>query len=151
MCRPAKEIKVESCIKILDECFDKFTDPRSSFEIRLKDFLLSSFAVFNLKYPSLFSFQDDYDKGIISKSCHGLFGIENLPSDTHLRDIMDEVDPKDFRRVFKKLFAFTQRNKMLEGYEFLRLGVTPYYLVAGDGTGYFSSHKVRCDGCSIYE
>lgn len=152
MCRPAKSIKIESCIEILKESFNKFKDPRNTKQITisLPDFLMSSYAVFALKYPSLLSFQTDFYSGTIAKSCSGLFGIKSLPSDTHLRDVMDVVDHRQFRPIFKKLFAFTQRNKLLENFEFLKVGTTPYYLLAGDGTGYFSSHKINCSGCSIY-
>ena len=120
------------------------------FEIRLRLISQKIYAVFALKYPSLLSFEKDYYEGNISKSCNGLFGIKNLPSDTHLRDVMDLVDDKDFRRIFKKLFTFTQRSKTLERFEFLKLGGVPHYLIAGDGSGYFSSKKLQCSVCTIY-
>lgn len=54
MCRKPKTVKIEQCLAILHEEFDGINDPRSGIsEIPLRDFLLSSYAIFSLKYPSL--------------------------------------------------------------------------------------------------
>lgn len=76
-----------------------------------------------------------------------LFGVSRVPSDNHLRDIMDKIDSKQFRRIFTKLFAEVQRSKVFEAYEFIRLHDRPHYLINGDGTGYFRSDNIDCDGC----
>ena len=80
-----------------------------------------------------------------------LFGVGRVPSDTHLRDIMDKVESKQFRRIFTKLFAQVQRSKLFESYEFIRLHGRPHYLINGDGTGYFRSDKIDCDSCLLYD
>jgi len=148
MARPTKKIKIEQCIDLLFESFSTFKDPRTGFcEIPIQDFLLSSYAVFALKYPSLLSFENDM---VDEKKFHNLktlFGVSRVPSDTHLRDIMDKIDSKQFRRIFTKLFADVQRSKLFEAYEFIRLHGRPHYLINGDGTGYFRSDKIDCDGC----
>ena len=60
MSRPPKKIKIEQCLDLLKDSFSGFKDPRSGFsEIPIQDFLLSSYAVFALKYPSLLSFEND--------------------------------------------------------------------------------------------
>ena len=62
MARPQKTIKIEQCISLFNEEFSKFKDPRSGFsEIQLKDFLLSAYAIFALKYPSLLNFQNEME------------------------------------------------------------------------------------------
>ena len=76
-----------------------------------------------------------------------LFRIGEVPSDTQLRDIVDLVDYKQYRSIFKKLFADVQRSKIFERYEFIRMHGRPHYLLNGDGTGYFRSDKVRCGSC----
>ena len=148
MARPQKTIKIEQCINLLQESFSSFKDPRSGFpQIPLQDFLLSSYAVFALKYPSLLSFENDMADKKKFHNLKSLFGVTRAPSDTQLRDIMDLVDSKQFRRVFKKLFADVQRTKLFEKYEFIRLQDRPHYLINGDGTGYFRSDKVNCECC----
>lgn len=148
MGRPQKRIKIEQCIEILKDFFSKFEDPRKGLtEIPLQDFLLSAYAVFALKYPSLLSFENDLVDEKKRHNLKSLFGVSRVPSDTHLRDIMDELNSEQFRPIFKKLFAEIQRSKLFERYEFIRLHGRPHYLINGDGTGYFRSDKVSCECC----
>jgi hypothetical protein len=101
MARPQKTIKIEQCTSLLSDEFSKFKDPRAGFsEIKLKDFLLSAYAIFALKYPSLLNFQNEMDDEKKLHNLKNLFKIERIPSNTHLRDIMDELDFKQFRVIF---------------------------------------------------
>ena len=152
MARPQSDIQMIKCLKILNEEFDRFKDPRKgASQIRLQDFLLTSYAIFSLKYPSLLSFEIDMNKPKQVHNLKKLFDVRDVPSDTHLRDVMDQVDNKFFRKIFTKLFAHIQRSKYMEAYEFIRVKGRPYYLMASDGTGYFRSEKVMCDDCMIIE
>lgn len=152
MGRPAKRIKIQECLEVLNEQFASFSDPRSGFsQIELKDFLLSSYAVFALKHPSLLAFEKEMKNEKKAHNLKKLFGITSIPSDTHLRDIMDELDFTQFRRIFKKLFAKVQRTKLFERYEFIRHQGRPHYLLAADGTGYFRSDKIGCNHCLKYK
>lgn len=74
-----------------------------------------------------------------------LYGIEQVPSDTYMRERLDEGDPLTLRKVYKRLFAEVQRGKALEAYTYLG----GRYLLAGDGTGFFASNKVHCNQCCI--
>jgi hypothetical protein len=71
-----------------------------------------------------------------------VFGLKAIPSDTQLREILDEVDPDRVRPLFKDVFRQLQRGKVLEEYAYLG-----GYLVALDGVEYFCSKKVHCDNC----
>ena len=70
-----------------------------------------------------------------------LYGVGRVPSDT--RERLDEVDPRQLRYCFTKLFQLLQRGKELEGYTYLN----EHYVLSIDGTGYFSSDKVHCQNC----
>jgi len=118
-------------------------NPRKK-KISLCDCLMSGLAVFALKYPSLLQFdQDSREGGCIKHNLKALFKIKNVPSDTCMRERLDDVDPETIRPAFKKIFAQFQRGKDLERYVFL----DGHYLVSGDGTGYFSSNTVHCSDC----
>jgi hypothetical protein len=150
MARPQKRLKIDQLISVLRECFEKVKDPRCGAKIiSLNDFLMSSYAIFSLKYPSLLRF-DQHTKEDIGHNVKVLFEIENIPSDTHLRDIMDEVNPKHLRRIFSSLFAEIQKTKVFSNYEFIKNNGEAHYLISLDGTGYFSSHKISCDQCIRY-
>lgn len=151
MARPQKTIKIEQCISLFSEEFSKFKDPRNGFsEIELKDFLLSTYAIFALKYPSLLNFQNEMEDEKKFHNLKSLFKVDRIPSNTHLRDIIDELDYSQFRIIFKKLFADLQRSKLFERYEFIRMHGRPHYLINSDGSGYFRSEKIKCDCCMEY-
>lgn len=150
MARPQKNLKIDQLIAVLREGFKKVKDPRKGTSIiPLDDFLMSSYAVFSLKYPSLFRFENHY-KEELSPNIKALFDISHLPSDTHLRDVMDEVNPKHLRGLFTSLFAELQKTKVLQNYEYIEINNQMYYLISIDGTGYFSSEKIFCDQCMRY-
>ena len=60
-----------------------------------------------------------------------------------MREILDPVSPKWLRPVFKSVFRQLQRGKALEAMAFL----DGHYLLALDGTGYFSSQTIYCASC----
>src|SRR5213594_1453709 len=60
-----------------------------------------------------------------------------------MREILDPVSPKWLRPVFKSVFGQLQRGKALEEMVFL----DGHYLLALDGTGYFSSQTIHCASC----
>ena len=54
-----------------------------------------------------------------------------------MREILDPVEPESLRPIFKQSSVQLQRGKALEEMVF----VQGHYLLALDGTGYFSSHR----------
>ena len=60
-----------------------------------------------------------------------------------MRERLDVVSPAQLRRPFKKIFAYLQRGKALEGYRYL----DGHHIISRDGTGQFSSEKVHCKHC----
>ena len=111
--------------------------------IPLRDALTCAFAMFSLKVPSLLAFDDLRHSNSRRENMKSLFGVESIPSDTSMREILDEVDPEHLRPAFKDVFSELQRGKALESYLFMN----DKYLVAIDGTGYFSSDKIHCSSC----
>jgi hypothetical protein len=60
-----------------------------------------------------------------------------------MREILDPVSPESVRPLFKRIFGQLQRGKALESMLFLE----DYYLLALDGTEYFSSKTIHCASC----
>ena len=60
-----------------------------------------------------------------------------------MRETLDPVDPEQFRPVFRDIFAQLADGKVLEDMLFL----DDFYLLALDGTEYFSSSEVHCQQC----
>jgi hypothetical protein len=112
---------------------------RPGSPISLADALMSAFAMFALKDPSLLAF--DHRRG--DENMKQVFHIERIPSDTQMREILDPVDPEELRPLFGDVFRQLQRGKALEPFQFYR----NHYLLALDGTGYFSSQTIHCASC----
>ena len=99
--------------------------------------------MFTLKIPSMLALDKYRMSNEHISNLNRLFGIEKVPSDTTMREILDEVDPDELRVGFKDVFHQLQRSKALEDFVFM----DGRYLAAIDGTGYFSSDSVHCPSC----
>src|SRR5438270_500842 len=135
-----KHLSADALFGLVRNGFAHIPDYRlSETDIALADALMSAFALFSLKAPSLLAFDKERAEG----NLHTIYGIERVPCDTHMREILDPVSPKVLRPVFKSLFRQLQRGKALEAMAFL----DGHYLLALDGTGYFSSTTIHCASC----
>jgi hypothetical protein len=106
---------------------------------------MAGLAVFSLKFPSLLKFDECKNEDRIKHNLRSLYHVKQTPSDTYMRERCDEVDPREVRKVYKKLFACLQRGKALEEFEYL----DGHYLLPGDGTGFFTSNSVHCKNCCV--
>ena len=138
-----KCLSAPGLIKELRACFDKIEDTKTSRSLPLSDCLMSGLAVFSLKYPSLLQFDQGREDDLIQSNLKSLYGIKRAPSDTYLRERLDDVSPEALRRSFRRLLHLLQRGKGLEGFDYL----DGHYLLSIDGTGYFSSSEVHCKQC----
>ena len=105
--------------------------------------LMSALAMFSLKMPSLLHFDNHRYDETISHNLKTLYGVENPPSDSYMRERLDPLNPQELRPAFKSLFREIQRGKVLEDYVFM----DGKYLIPLDGTGVFSSHTIHCSNC----
>lgn len=145
-----KDLSAPGLISIIHKQFSKVPDPREftkKVTISITDHLMSGLAVFGLKCPSLLDFDRKRSDSVIAQNLRDLYHINNAPSDTYLRERLDNVDPDHIRPAFKKIFALFQRGKGLEEFEFL----DGYVIISGDGTGQFSSSNVCCPQCCVKE
>lgn len=141
-----KHLSIPGLIKTVHQQFSKIQDLREfkrEVTIPLKDHLMSGLAVFGLKCPSLLSYDRSRANEATAQNLRDLYLVETAPSDTYLRERLDEVNPDSLRPAFKKVFASFQRGKGLEEFEYL----DGHVLISGDGTGQFSSGKVSCPQC----
>ena len=146
MANMRKYLSIKGLLSTVQRGFLKLSDEAtrsSTNKISLVDCLMSGLAVFGLKYPSLLKFDSEKDEPKIKKNLSSLYGVQEVPSDTYLRERLDPVMPQILRPVFKKIFALLQRGKALESYQYL----DGAYLISLDGTGQYHSEKVHCEEC----
>lgn len=132
------------------DSFSTIKDHRQTgkVEIPLVDHLASALGIFALKFPSLLKYDSQVRRdtdSAESANFKSLFGVEYPPDDTNMRQTIDDVSPDSLRGTFKTLFSELQKGKVLEKFSFYRGS----YLLAIDGTGFFSSKNVRCDNCCV--
>ena len=146
-----KDLSMPGMLAEVRGCFERVADPVACRGVELSDCLMSGLAVFSLKYPSLLQFEQDARgigearDGLRRENLRSLFGIERAPSDSRMRERLDELDPAELRRPFKRLFALAQRGGVLKEFEWLG----GLHLLSVDGTGHFSSPTVHCGHCCV--
>ena len=113
--------------------------------ISIVDSMLSGLAIFSLKYSSLLQFDAENREEVIKVNLGNLYYINQIPSDTYMREELDAINPVGFRKTFRDLFRVCQRGKVLERFVWME----EYYILSVDGTGYFSSNKIHCKSCCI--
>ena len=138
-----KDRSAEGLLRTARRVFAAIPDAPGN-DIALVDHLLAGLALFGLKYPSLLQFEQDCREATTRANLKALYGIEQAPSDTRLREPLDVLDPRCLQPVYKALFAALQGGKGLEGFDYL----DGHYLLSLDSTGYFSSKKVHCAQCA---
>ncbi len=135
-----KHLSADALFGLLRNHFATIPDHRSNDAgISLTDALMSGFAMFSLKCPSLL----DFDKQRAEGNLTTIYGIERVPCDSYMREMLDPLAPESLRPLCKAVFRPLQRGKALEELVFFQ----GYYLLALDGTGYFSSKTIHCQSC----
>jgi hypothetical protein len=112
-----KHLSADALVARVRSSFANVADPRPGRPaIPLADALMSAFAMFALKDPSLLAFdQRRHDDNLRS-----LYRIGRVPSDTQMRAILDQVPPEDLRPSYQDVFRQLQRGKVLEPYVYLQ-------------------------------
>jgi hypothetical protein len=124
---------------------DSIQDQRraGSVTYSLQDCYRSSYAMFYLQDPSLLEFQRRFQDQIQSNNLSSVFGVQQIPSDSQLRDVVDRHDYQPLTGVFSEYLRRLQRSKELEAYQFY----DGKYLITVDGSEYFNSESVHCPLC----
>ena len=106
-----QHLSADALFRLVRSGFATIPDGRlSDTDISFTDALMSAFAMFSLKAPSLLAFDKERAEGNV----HTISGIERVPCDTHMRERLDPASPESLRPVFKSVFRQLQRGKALE-------------------------------------
>ena len=143
--RVRKDLNADALIRLVRKRFVGVKDHRKrKCRISVSDALMSAFAMFSLKDSSLLAFEARRKDAGQASNLKSVYGVENIPSDTHMRSTLDEVDPyESIAPVFTDVFRVIQRGG---GLDRMRL-FNDHYLLNTDGTGRFSSGKLGADCC----
>lgn len=134
-------------LKRLKESLAEIPEHRSgrNWVYELADAGLAAFGVFFMQSPSFLAHQRDMQRRKGKNNAEGLFGVERIPSDGQIRNLLDPVDSAQLREPFWAIYEDLEEAGHLESYQ----GVADTRLVSLDGTQYFSSQKLHCDNCRV--
>jgi hypothetical protein len=111
---------------------------------------MTGLAVFFFQPPSLLNFQRKMESKKGRCNLRTMFKVKEIPSDSQIRSILDKVNPEIVRKMIPRLFEKMRVAGWGDEYKtVLRDGVNKgsYYTCAIDGSGYFHSEKISCEGC----
>ena len=131
----------QSLSTLLEGMPDKRQESKRGYSIH--DTLMSGFACMFFQDQSLLQFQQRLKEEKDRDNLATLFGVNEIPEQTQMREIIDEIDSEQFRPIFKEYFSNLQRGKHLKEYQLF----PGLYLCSIDGSGYFSSQKIHCESC----
>jgi len=101
---PRKHLSADALFRTIHDSFQDVVDPRNGDPtIELPDALMSGFAMFALKDPSMLAF--DQRRHQDEKNLQMVFGMEKVPCDTSMREILDPVDFEQLRPAFRNVFS----------------------------------------------
>jgi len=137
---------LNSLLSSVRRCCEGFPDKRRGTNGRytMADVGLAAFSVFFTQSPSFLDHQRQLETGHGRSNCQTLFGIDRIPSDNHIRAVLDPVAPDHLFPGFGEAVAALERSGGIKA--FRRLG--SHVLIALDGTEYHRSTKIQCPHCS---
>jgi hypothetical protein len=138
--------RLRTLIERLRDCCATFPDNRHGANVTypVADIGLAAFSVFFMQSPSFLAHQQRLHEGHGRSNCESLFGLSKIPSDNHIRAMLDPAQPTQLYPVFDAVFTELQRSGGLD--RFRRPG--GHLLIALDGTEYFCSYTIHCENCS---
>lgn len=74
---------------------------------------MSGLAMFGFSFPSLLQFDKIRLEKTIKANLKELYGVEQAPCDTQMRDVLDPVNPEDLRPAFDSTHRQLLRAKSL--------------------------------------
>ena len=88
--KPRKDLNTDGLLHSIRDEFEQLEDPTPhTTKISLADALMSGLALFMLKDPSLLAFEKRRNDANIKT----LFRIQQIPRDTDMRELLDNVEP----------------------------------------------------------
>lgn len=136
-----------SLLKLARGVFDGLPDGRrksNATKYEMGDAALSAFSVFFTQSPSFLDWQTRMQLAKGANNGNSIFGIHKIPSDAQIRNLLDPVPPETLFPLMAHLGDALFDQGHLDSYR--SIGGT--FLVAVDGTDFFSSENISCRCCT---
>jgi hypothetical protein len=142
-----KGLEFEEMLEVVRQSLEDIPEHRTGQNIRysIAEAGLGAFSVFYMQSPSFLAHQRDMQRKKGQNNAQGLFGIEKIPSDGQIRNLLDPVEPGQLYEPFWTIHRSLEESGYLAAYR----GVAGTHLVSLDGAQHFSSQKIHCPMCRV--
>jgi hypothetical protein len=146
--RPLKQLTFDAFRDELATTFAQIADTREPRRItwEMPAVLMSAFAMLFFQHPSLLEYQRRMQKRTGRSNLERVFQVEEIPSDTQMREILDGVPTEPLRRVLPQTFEQMRRVGWMSRFV-TEVGGQKYYPTVLDGSEYFHSTQIHCPHC----
>jgi len=144
-----ESLSLNRLMKELEQIFEEFPDLRTgnNTQYEISDAGKAAFSVFFTQCASFLEHQEEMQRLKGRSNAQSLFGMKHIPSDSHIRSMLDGVPPKHLEPIYRLVFERLEGEGLLEAFRSYARSL----LIAMDGTEYFCSSKIHCDNCSHRE
>jgi DNA-directed RNA polymerase subunit RPC12/RpoP len=144
-----EQLRLKQLMKELKQVFGEFPDPRrgKNSQYEMADAGLGAFSVFFIQCASFLEHQEEMKRVKGRSNAESLFEMVNIPSDNHIRTLLDPILPKRLAPMYRIIYQGIEQTGILDRFR----SHANSLLIAIDGTEYFSSQKIHCPNCSHRE
>jgi hypothetical protein len=114
----SEKLSFDWFIAKIHEVFDRLPDYRKfspNLRYSVKEAVLGAFALFFSQSPSFLAYQQAMQQAQRRNNAQSLFGIEQIPSDNQIRNLLDPLEPGLFYPVFSSTFEHLEKGGTSEG------------------------------------
>ena len=142
----ASTLSFERLLTILVATFTQLPDSRTGRNVvyDIADAALGAFAVFFMQSPSFLAHQRDMQRKQGRNNALSLFGMDRIPTDPQIRNLLDPIPPEHLVLPFWRTFEHLCDGHYLDEYK----GHLGTWLCSLDGTQTFGSQKIHCEQCT---
>ena len=143
----SKPLSLNQIMKQFQTSWQNLPDHRkasNNTRYRIADAAVGAFSVFFMQSASFLAHQRDLNKRKGRDNVTRLFGVEQIPSDAQIRNLLDPILPEAFHGDFNWIQDELEKSGHLN--EFKGYGET--YAIAFDGVSFHSSDKIDCANCT---
>lgn len=144
MSKPLSLSKITAHLKESWQNLPDFRKPNNNMRYTIADAALSAFSVFFMQSSSFLAHQREMRQRKRNDNGRTLFGIEQMPSDNQLRNLLDPMTPAHVHEDYEWVIDELEKAGHLAPFRCYQ----GTYLIALDGLTYHSSTKIHCPNCS---
>ncbi|MCB0650063.1 MAG: transposase [Saprospiraceae bacterium] len=137
---------IDELINRVKQGFDRIEDhrmPGGNLRYALSDVLMSAYAMFSLKDPSLLVFRQRLEERW--ENLKRIYQVKAVPADTALRQTLDGVSPSVLQAQFQDILKLVEEKGLWSD----RMVLGNHLAISIDGTGYYCSSNQACEHCLV--